>query len=109
VIDGDSIYLGLGAGGARQGGTLYACMGSGTVVATNPGCATYHEELGKWSKVETTCKDANGRFVATEKSSYGESAVRFVNDHTLLSDQLAASKLIKQPDWDSAKAAAAKR
>jgi hypothetical protein len=108
VID-DDIYLGLGAGGTKQGGTTYACMGSGTVVATTAGCATYHDDFGKWSKVETACKEADGKFVATEKSSHGESSLRFVNDHTLLSDQLAANKLIKEPDWATAKAAAAKR
>jgi ATP-dependent protease HslVU (ClpYQ) peptidase subunit len=106
VTDGDAVYLGLGAGGIKQGDTIVACMGSGTVVATKAGCTTYHEELGKWSKVETTCKETSGRFVATEKSSYGESDVRFVNDHTLLSDQLTASKLVKQPDWPAAKSAA---
>jgi hypothetical protein len=108
VIDGDSIYLGLGGGGTKQGATIYAQMGSGTVVATKSGCTTYKHELREWKKIETTCAEANGRFQATEKSSYGESSLRFVNERTLLSDQLAASKLVKQPDWATAKAAASR-
>jgi hypothetical protein len=109
VIDGDAIYLGLGAGGTKQGDTIVACMGSGTVVATTTGCTTYKEQFGAWSKIETTCKEANGRFVATEKSSYGESSVRFVNDRVLLSGQLAASRLVEQPSWEAAKTAASRK
>ena len=104
VIDGDTVYLGLGAGGMKLGDTLYACLGSGTVVATPAGCTTYHSEFGKWSKLDTTCKQQGQELVA--KTKEGESSERFVNERTLLSSQLAASKLAKQKDWAAAKAAA---
>ena len=104
VIDGDTVYLGLGAGGMKLGDTLYACLSSGTVVATPSGCTTYHSEFDTWSKLDTTCKQDGQMFVAKTKDD--ESSARFANDHTLLSGQLAASKLAKQPDWAAAKAAA---
>jgi len=108
VIDGDKVYLGLGDGGTKQGDTIIACMGSGTVYSTPAGCTTYQEDFGKWKLIETTCSRPDGLFVANEKSSYGENKLRFWNDHTLLTDQLAANKLTKQADWAAAKAAADK-
>ena len=104
VIDGDTVYLGLGAGGMKLGDTLYACLGSGTVVATPAGCTTYHAEFDKWSKLDTTCKQDKQQFSAKTKDD--EDSARFANDHTLLSSQLAGSKLAKQTDWAAAKAAA---
>ena len=106
VIDGDAVYLGLGGGGTKQGDTIVACMGSGTVYSTSTSCTTYKEDFGKYVTIDTTCARPEGRFVATEKSEYGESSLRFWNDHTLLTDQLASSKLVKQADWTAAKAAA---
>ena len=108
VIDGDDVYLGLGGGGWKQGDTVIACMGSGTVYATKTGCATYKEEFGKYKLIDTKCTLSDSRFVATENSNYGESSLRFFNDHTLLTDQLAANKLAKSASWDEAKAAADK-
>ena len=74
--------------------------------STPAGCTTYKDEFGKYTTIETTCARPEGRFVTTEKSNYGESSLRFWNDHTLLTDQLAANKLAKQADWGAAKAAA---
>jgi hypothetical protein len=108
VIDGDAVSLGLGGGGTKQGDTLVACMGSGTVYATPAGCAAYHIGLHEVEKIDATCKTTAARFVETEQTNYGESSLRFFNDHTLLTDQLAASKLTKLASWDAAKAAADK-
>jgi len=108
VIDGDDVYLGLGMGGFKQGDTIIACMHSGTVYSTPAGCTTWKNEFGTWSTIETTCSRPEGRFVATEKSNYGEGSIRFWNDRVLLSDQLHDNKLAKQRDWDGAKAAADK-
>ncbi|HEY1553903.1 MAG TPA: hypothetical protein VGF94_03660 [Kofleriaceae bacterium] len=107
VIDGDDVYLGLGGGGWKHGDVIVACMGSGTVYSTPAGCATYTKRPD-WQTVETTCTRSDARFVTNEKSNYGESSLRFFNDHTLLTDQLAASKLTKLASWDAAKAAADK-
>jgi hypothetical protein len=104
VLDGDTVYLGLGDGGMKVGDTLYACLSSRTVVATATGCATYHEEFDTWSKLDTTCTQDGKQLVAKTKDD--ESSVRFVNERTLLSSQLAGSKLAKQKDWAAAKAAA---
>ncbi len=104
VVDGDTVYLGMGNGGMKVGDTLYACLGIGTVVATASGCTTYHSEFDKWTKLDTTCKQDGKQLDAKTKDD--ESSVAFVNDHTLLSSQLAASKLVKQKDWAAAKAAA---
>lgn len=107
VTDGDTVYLGLGGGGWKQGDTIIACMGSGTVYATPAGCTTYRQ-FGGYEVIETTCSQLEGRFVTVEKSSKRERSLRFWNDRLLLSDQLAANKLEKQPDWETAKAAADK-
>lgn len=104
VVDGDTVYLGLGAGGMKLGDTLYACLSSGTVVATPTGCATYHDEFDKWTKLDTTCTQDGKQLVAKTKDE--EHSVSFANDHTLLSGQLAANKLAKQTDWAAAKKAA---
>ena len=90
VIDGDTVYLGMGNGGMKVGDTLYACLDSiSVVVATPAGCTTYKDEFDKWSKLDTTCKQDGKELVAKTKDD--ESSVAFVNDHTLLSSQLAAS------------------
>lgn len=108
IIDGDDVYLGLGMGGFKQGDTIIACMHSGTTYSTPAGCTTWKNEFGRWSTVETTCSRPEGRFVATEKSNYGEGSIRFWNERILLTDQLHDNKLTKQASWDVAKAAADK-
>jgi hypothetical protein len=105
----DSGYGGtlvIDGGGTKQGDTIIACMGSGTVYATPKGCATYKQSFRTVEVIETTCATPEGRFVATEKSNYGETSLRFWNDHILLTDQLASNKLQRFPDFAAAKAAA---
>lgn len=110
VIDGDTIYLGLGDGGFTDGTTTYLCTFPGTVYATPSGCKTYGT-APHWDVIESTCTirtrtDGRREFVVDQKTGAfaGESTVEIVSDTILLSKQLAANRMERQLDWETAKA-----
>ncbi len=105
VVDGDTVHLGLGSGGMRNGDEVVACMGRGVYYLKGGECSLWNERFGEWETAKATCSFDDKSF----KGKVGEESedeLRFTAPNVLMTDQLAGNKPEKQPDWAAAKAKA---
>jgi hypothetical protein len=105
AVDGDTIYLGLGSSGVRNGDEVVACMGRGVYYLKGSECSLWSEHFGDWESEKATCSvdDKSFKGKAGEGS---EDSMDFKAPNVLMTDQLAGNKPEKQPDWAAAKAKA---
>ena len=105
VFDGDTLHMGLGDAGVKQGDKTIACMSNGVFVLDASGCKFYTEMFDKWEAKDATCSLAADKFKASNKTfSYdGEMAV---HGNVLAGDQLWTNTPTKVASYDEAKAKA---
>jgi hypothetical protein len=105
VVNGDTLHLGLGSGGVRNGDEIIACMSRGIYHLKGGECTLWNERFGEWETAKATCSfdDESFKGKAGEES---EDELRFVAPNVLMTDQLAGNKPEKQADWAAAKAKA---
>ena len=104
VKRGDTVHLGLGSGGWKDGDTTVVCMYPGVIWATKDGCKAYKQTFGEWEVIDAKCTVADGAF-KVETADHG-SDIRFVDDTTMMTDQLKANAPARMADWAAAKAKA---
>lgn len=98
------VHLGLGSGGYRIGENLVACA-YGTVWMTPASCKLYRSTFDEWEVFDAECK-VEGRKLTIKAANGYEDELRFVDDATMMTDQLKANAPEKMPDWAAARAKA---
>ena len=105
VFDGDTLHMGLGDAGVKQGDKTVACMSNGVFVLDASGCKFYMQSFDKWEAKDATCSLAADKFKASNKtfSFDGEIAV---HGNVFADDQLWKNTPTKVASYDEAKAKA---
>lgn len=101
-------YFSLGDGGFKIGENIVACMDPGVVWVTPSGCKAYKSTFREWEEVAGTCKVEDG-YLHWTGADGEDDKLRFVDDATLMTEQLEDGKPEKQPDFAAAKAKADER
>jgi hypothetical protein len=103
VMDGDSLYAGLGDAGLKQGGDVLACVSNAVYTLKGGTCLRWDESMfdkGKWESKPAECALTGDVFEV--KGDYGSKLT--VKGNVLFTEQMAANKAEKLPDLAAAKA-----
>jgi hypothetical protein len=106
VIDGDTIHMGLGDAGVKQGDKVIACMSNGVFVLDGGKCTFYLDSFGKWEPEDATCS------VEGDKLKAANTSFKFEGEMTAHSNVFATDQLwnnpppVKAASYDEAKAKA---
>jgi len=105
VLEGDTLHLGLGDAGVKQGDKIIACMSNGVFVQDAGGCKFYLDAFGKWEEKAGTCGLTGDKFKASNTDFHFDGEM-VLHGSVLASDQLWNGKPVKVASYDEAKAKA---
>ena len=105
VFDGDTLHMGLGDAGVKQGDKIIACMSNGVFVSDGGKCTFYLDNFGKWSPEEGKCGVEGTEFKASNTSFKYEGSMT-ARGNVFATDQLWNNQPVKAASYDEAKAKA---
>jgi len=105
VFDGDTLHMGLGDAGVKQGEKIIACMSNGVFVSEPGKCTFYLDNFGKWSPEEGTC-GLNGTEFKAANTSFKYEGSMPAHGNVFASDQLWNNQPVKAASYEEAKAKA---
>lgn len=68
AYDGEALYSGLGAAGARAGDDIVACISAETYVLSGDDCTAWRERFGGWEQEEGDCALDGDTFEAGDRA-----------------------------------------
>jgi hypothetical protein len=103
VMDGDTLYAGLGDAGLKKGGDVLACVSNAVYTLKGGACQRWDESMfdkGKWESKPAECALTGDVFEV--KGDYGSKLN--VKGNALFTEQMEGNKAEKLPDLAAAKA-----